>query len=342
MKPYDLRQISRQRLPLYGVAALGILLLHLKLTFPAGAAFEPARWLSNNGLCGVDVFVLLSGMGLYRSLQARFDLKRFYLRRIARVAVPGALVAAVFSALNGDSSRVFLGRTFFFSFWAGDAGALWFVAFILAMYLIYPAVFVIQRRFPRAAWALFPISAVAAWAVGRLFPGWASACGSAVYRVPAFLLGCLLAPAIHRGARWPWWSPLALLAGYAALSVGNIRGWVVVDYFRLCMSYICLSLAACLLLSRLFARMSARPAGRGVRATLSMVGTVSLEIYMLQSRLGALLVRFGAPPASSLSGACLLTICTLALAFLLRWSLDRWTDRWRAMAESDGGKGDVQ
>ena len=76
--------LSLFRNELKGLAILGVILCHMKLPIGEGLL----KKLLFYGYSGVDVFLLLSGYGLYVSLSRSDDLGGYLRRRAARLPLP--------------------------------------------------------------------------------------------------------------------------------------------------------------------------------------------------------------------------------------------------------------
>ena len=64
----SLGALSRHRALLYGFAAAWILLFHMHFQLPNHPALIPLQWFKASGNAGVEMFLLLSGFGLYGSM----------------------------------------------------------------------------------------------------------------------------------------------------------------------------------------------------------------------------------------------------------------------------------
>ena len=80
IKDIELANISRFRGELMGAAMLFIILFHVGL--PREDAFYGLRRMGN---VGVDMFLFLSGIGLWFSWVKNPDVKRFFIRRYLRI-----------------------------------------------------------------------------------------------------------------------------------------------------------------------------------------------------------------------------------------------------------------
>lgn len=97
------------------------------------------------GTFGVDVFCLLSGIGIYFSLKKSNDLLEWAKRRLKRVYISYFIIAVIFnvSILNKSIfSWVLRLSTLQYWFAYNDGG--WYVSFILLMYLV--SALVIRKR----------------------------------------------------------------------------------------------------------------------------------------------------------------------------------------------------
>ena len=82
-KQNDLNLLFKYRKFLMGFAALWILMTHewQIVTNETSFFFVTENFIKRIGFCGVDIFLLLSGMGLYYSLEKN-PVSRFYYNRL--------------------------------------------------------------------------------------------------------------------------------------------------------------------------------------------------------------------------------------------------------------------
>lgn len=84
-------RLSKYRSELMGFACLWVTLHHNCFDWPT--ALDPVRRFASYGNLGVDIFLLLSGVGLYFAWQKKPKLSSFYARRLVRIQVPYVLIA---------------------------------------------------------------------------------------------------------------------------------------------------------------------------------------------------------------------------------------------------------
>lgn len=135
----NLSIISSHRAALMGVATILIIVCH----GPANGVVLPPmieriiRWFG----IGVDLFLFLSGLGMYFSLQKKSGLQAWYLHRYLRILIPFFVISIPYYLfrwiVDEDTFLRFLSNITTFSFWTRHEGA-WFVAMLLPLYLLTP------------------------------------------------------------------------------------------------------------------------------------------------------------------------------------------------------------
>lgn len=278
--PYQ--RLSRTRSELMGFAMIWVMLFHAYgLTF----RFRPLNAFRQVGYSGVDIFLLLSAMGIYVSLsranaqEGRGGLGRFYARRLIRVLPAFWLVAGAYSLFLVQKGRIgwdtLLWNLSALYYWFQIPGTFnWYIPALLAFYLLAPFYVKLFRRCPDNRKALLtaaslPLSYLLYRIVARL------GLSFFVCRLPAFAMGVLLGHYLVSGqpftrrhaAAWGAFSLAGLLA-YFPYAAGKV-------YFS--PSYLTASqlVPLCLLLSLVLEKLPNR-----VRALLRLLGECSLEIYL--------------------------------------------------------------
>ena len=93
IKDIELENISRYRGELMGAAMLFVILFHVGL--PRDDTFFGLRRMGN---IGVDIFLFLSGMGLWFSWSKHPDTKDFYLRRWLRIYPTWLIICLLYTS----------------------------------------------------------------------------------------------------------------------------------------------------------------------------------------------------------------------------------------------------
>lgn len=152
MKKLNWNLLSTYRNELFGLSIIGIIVLHYfedVISYDAShrILFTIAKlysWLI--GSTGVDIFLFLSGMGLYYSMKKNSDIRRFYIHRIKRLLIPYVLLGGVYwiymdCILEKAGFLQFISDLSLASFWLQGETHFWYVGFIVLCYLCYPILF---------------------------------------------------------------------------------------------------------------------------------------------------------------------------------------------------------
>lgn len=131
---FDIRDISVYRSELMGWSILWIMMLHFTFN-----QIAPLGFVAQYGFAGVDIFMLVSGLGLYYSLSKRKSLHRFYKKRLIRIIPTYYVLGIIFSLLFcHDSIIEYLFRYSTIGFWTGGIYWEWYIPSIIMLYLISP------------------------------------------------------------------------------------------------------------------------------------------------------------------------------------------------------------
>ncbi|MFL0252472.1 acyltransferase family protein [Clostridium neuense] len=128
---------------LKGVAIIFVILAHMKLMY-----YFDAKAIGNFGAIGVDIFLMLSGYGVYKSYKKRGVGIDFILRRLKKIYTPLIIVVLLELVwrIYGEKSNYSIHRiiTFFTGFDTKRTldGTYWYISFILLWYAIF---FIIYR-----------------------------------------------------------------------------------------------------------------------------------------------------------------------------------------------------
>ena len=129
---------------LMGIATLLVLLNHSK-TFEWNGHFGILKKMFSEGGMGVDIFLLLSGIGMYYSFAKGEDRSGFYKRRFLRIVpiyFPLAIIfLAIIECLGKFHLANYILRVTTASYWINGDGIYWYVSYILIFYLLYPFIY---------------------------------------------------------------------------------------------------------------------------------------------------------------------------------------------------------
>ncbi len=278
----ELFNISKYRGELMGAAMLFIILFHVSL--PRNDLFFGLRRMGN---IGVDIFLFLSGVGLWYAWMKNVSLKHFFLRRYLRIYPAWLVVACLYyiPRFHGGDVWMWLDLvgdiTLNWDFWLHDELTFWYIPATMMLYALAPFYMMLIQKHPVYRW--LPVVMIL-WcvlvqyvtpihqAVGHIEIFWS--------RMPIFFIGINMGEAIRRketidGAGI--WMIILLFLMTLLSSIfleQQLHGLFPLYVER--MLYIPLTVTAVLLLNRIFRRLPDR-ANRIFR----FVGSLSLECYLL-------------------------------------------------------------
>lgn len=279
------RLLSKYRSELMGAAMLWVMLFHaFDLDLGAGVlnAFRAA------GFGGVDIFIVLSAMGLVMSLDRREQSYGEFLARRMRRILPAYFTVMLpytlfqifyygvpWSSLVWNSTLLY--------YWVHCAGAFnWYVAGIMLFYaLTPPCLRFLRGREHRARTAALGIALSVAVCQLLMQEGYWQYV-DVFYRVPLFFLGLLLGIYLVEdkpfgkkdAAFWTVWLLCGVVYGAHVYRDGGTLGAI---HTPLCHLFLFTTVPLCLIGCALFEKL---PLG-AVRRALRFVGERSLEIYLL-------------------------------------------------------------
>jgi peptidoglycan/LPS O-acetylase OafA/YrhL len=268
--------LSTYRTQLMGVAALLIIVCHMniyRVLMPQILAH-----ICCYGMWGVDMFLFLSGLGLYYSLSKKNlnnknDYLSFYKKRFYRIFVPYFMIyipyCLIFTLLEQYSIKESILCLTTLEFWLFHRGA-WFISLIIILYLISPFLYKLLSK--QHKW-IFTIGIIAVIAVLRSITLENTAPTSVLYnvqlalgRVPSFILGLTIGSYCKEGKQIS--TPYTLLILCISISASKIFN--VWDYpWLITPTLLYISLFIITLLK-----------GSWIDKCLTFVGKMSLESYL--------------------------------------------------------------
>ena len=280
----ELGNISRFRAEQMGAAMLFVILFHVALD-----RGDPFYGLRRCGNVGVDIFLFLSGVGLWFSWVKTPDVRRFYRRRLLRIVPTWLVVATAFYLPDYLGARRFsrsivdlIGDiTINWDFWLHDELTFWYVPAIMALYLVAPWYMRLVQSRPIYRW--LPLLMVVwcvmvQWvlpihhAVGHLEIFWS--------RVPIFFIGINFGEMVRTRKQLPGESVWLLLVTFlmtfgTCLYLEQVRhGHFPLFVER--MLYIPFTVCTVLVMNRIFRRTP-----QWVNSAFRFVGALSLEAYLI-------------------------------------------------------------
>lgn len=278
----ELANISRFRGALMGIAMLIIILFHVDL-----ARSDIFFGLRRMGNLGVDMFLFLSGVGLWFSWMKTPSCRHFYFRRLVRIYPAWLIIACLYYIprlhVHDAASLVNLvGEIGFnWNFWLHDELSFWYIPAIMMLYLFAPPYMKLIGRHPVYRWlpvVMIMWCILVEWvtpihhAVGHLEIFWS--------RVPIFFIGINMGEMVRQKRTIDGQGIWMLIIMFVMTSVSCFfleqerHGQFPLFVER--MLYIPLTITFILLCNRVLRRTP-----RWVNASLAFVGALSLECYLI-------------------------------------------------------------
>lgn len=316
----ELANISRFRAEQMGAAMLFVILFHVALD-----RGDPFYGLRRCGNVGVDIFLFLSGVGLWFSWVKTPDVLRFYRRRLLRIVPTWIVVATAFYLSDYLGARRFshsivdlIGDiTINWDFWLHDELTFWYVPAIMALYLAAPWYMRLVQSRPVYRWLplLMVIWCVMVqWvlpihhAVGHIEIFWS--------RVPIFFIGINFGEMVRTRRQLSsdavWLLLVTFLMTFGTcLYLEQVRhGQFPLFVER--MLYIPFTVCTVLVMNRIFRRTP-----QWVNRLFRFVGALSLEAYLIHIHFVLMYVQ----PYHL--GYWLTFLVTVAITLPIAWLLQR-------------------
>lgn len=173
-----------ERLFLFGIASLWIFFRHT-IHLASFSYFPIIYEIFNIGDAGVDIFLFLSGYGLYYSYK-KSSVYSFYIKRFLRIIPTYFFFYILYLALHGR------GNFGLFSFLETMYYEYWYILFILILYCVYPAIYqCIKWGGHFSFWASFTLSLL--YIIFDYVHMGGSHMTVYVSRIPVFFIGVLFA-----------------------------------------------------------------------------------------------------------------------------------------------------
>lgn len=282
IKDIELANISRFRGELMGAAMLFIILFHVAL--PREDAFFGLRRMGN---VGVDMFLFLSGIGLWFSWTKNPDVRHFFVRRYLRIYPAWIIIACLFYIPRFEGGDLWAwvdlvgDISINWDFWLHDELNFWYIPATMMLYLFAPGYMELIKRHPIYRW--LPVVMIM-WcilvqyvtpihhAVGHLEIFWS--------RVPIFFIGINMGEMVRSRKQLPpdavWLLLVTFLMTFGTcLYLEQVRhGHFPLFVER--MLYIPFTVCSILVMNRIFRRTP-----EWVNRAFRLVGMLSLEAYLI-------------------------------------------------------------
>ncbi|MCQ2407498.1 MAG: acyltransferase [Oscillospiraceae bacterium] len=298
--------LSKYRGAIMGIAAIWILIFHewIQLTVtPEDGSYHVInmleRYIKAIGFCGVDIFLMLSGIGLTFAIK-KDSLGKFYYRRLRRILLPFLTVAVIRFILEDWGWQNFIGNVTGWKFYTVSMYSyLWFVPAICTLYLVFPLYY--KLFLCAESKIMFTIGAIIVWLMATLYlrDSLRGDLFGFTNRIPVFLIGILFGwmtqnrrEIVFTPQTWLHIIFTALLGFYLAF-LANFRGYpLIVPVSNCCIPNCLIAISFPFLLAKGFSLLEQKAArfGKAVLQIFAFFGAFSLEFYCVQEWLAGWLM----------------------------------------------------
>ena len=325
--------VNKYRAQIMGFAAIWIFVFHVREqiavfhNIPGLTQIE--LYCSYTGFCGVDIFLFLSGWGLYYAVR-RHSLCGFYKRRYRRLIAPFVFVRVFFAFYEKwDILRFVKGVTCWTFLTKSVFEPIWFIPAIAIFYLFYPLYDHVFNRFSKKY--AFTAAAIAVWfvlAVAGTFLTGREDIYYYINRIPVFITGVLFGWRAFNGKK-----DIGFLEKII-LSVMFISG-IILMYFTVFkrlrlflptpsggLPAFLIAIPMCFVLAAVFRLLDRFTA---IQKLYGFFGKISLEFYVFQEITTSVLldnfpynkISYSGDPAAKLIYVLAVFLLSLAGSFLL-------------------------
>lgn len=303
--PNGFQLLSRYRGGIMGIAAVWIVIFHewIQLTVNAESGFHPInfleRYIKAIGFCGVDIFLLLSGIGLTFAI-GKGSLLSFYYRRLKRILLPFLVIALIRNHLEQWGFKNFIGNISGWRFYTESMYTfLWFVPAIITLYLLFPFYYKLFSAAKNKVF--FTVSVIEVWLLITLLvrDHMRNDLFGFTNRIPVFVIGILFGwmtqnrkELVFTAQTWITIVITALLGLYLAY-IANFHGYgLIVPVSNCCIPNCLISISLPFLIAKglYVLEQKAKRFGSALYKVLAFFGGFSLELYCLQEWYGGKII----------------------------------------------------
>ncbi len=293
----DLSILLRYRSAIMGFAALWIFIFHewQRVWESVPIIHYAERFIKRIGFCGVDMFFLMSGIGLTYALQK--GLLHYYRNRFKRIILPLVTIGLVNVIHDGMRWDSFFKNISGYNFWTNNIYSfLWFIPAITALYLIFPFYYrwYIKRQSKENTLACI----LMLWLIISIY--FRECTRQDLYgftnRIPIFLLGIYIGwRSQYKTTNFLSSTKLVmfcmLITGIYLSFLTNFRDYYLLVPCSNCfLPNILMSISISFFIAKILHYMQqsqSRKIGLSLNRSLSFFGAISLELYCLQEWFGA-------------------------------------------------------
>lgn len=308
---FKISDISTYRSELMGWSIIWIMMLHFTFN-----QLHPLGFVAQYGFAGVDIFMMVSGLGLYYSLDSNHDILRFYKKRLFRI-FPTYYFLGIFASilLFRDGFCEYLFRYTTIGFWIGSIYWEWFIPSIILLYLLSPFFkYLIDKRTTIELLFLCMIVLIIAYYFIDKEQILDRSHFFLLYRVPAFVFGMICAYWIKNNVSSIFYFTI-LLAGIPFFVFYFPQHHQIYNYKYYSLLFLLpFFTLAFLIISKYIVF---------INPILRKIGNASLEIYLVQGMFFSAIIRklVSIPLIWHDTISILLIVLSILIGIIIHWAI---------------------
>lgn len=283
-----LAKISKYRNAIMGFAILWIMTYHSGIAFPLHIALlsKVSSYIRSTGFGGADIFMFISGFGLYQSLSHNSSSVAFYKKRLLRILPFYFPVLAVWLLLHlpeipmGNRIATVLLNFTGAAFWLNIPPSFnWYMPSIIVFYLITPVLF----KFMGKSWRELLLLLLTLFLDLCFLENYTIV---AITRLTIFVIGMIAGRYFSEDREFGWEAEVsAYVTGiFSYITLYYLREFIPAlmwPYGLHWYPFIFIAPAVIFSLCRLFSLLNTVSAGRKIYCALDKIGKYTLEIYLI-------------------------------------------------------------
>ena len=275
--------VMKFRNELFGFSILWIIAFHIFRNVGIGNFGYVTNGLSlilSRGNMGVDIFLFLSAVGLSKSIQNN-DTIHFYKHRIKRVVLPYLLMAIPFFIWYDfiyykDGFYEYIYNVATVNFWLNGKHPVWYVAFILVLYLIFPLLHRWDKKTHHVSTICIIVICVLLEFLMCKTGFWLFRTSEkALSRIPVFMVGLMVAPIVLSERR----IPLKLVLFMFIIGIGLFAFISLRPPYLVLIRYIYCPISIAIILCYTYYRRKSKTIW--IWNSLAWIGALSFELYIV-------------------------------------------------------------
>ena len=237
---------------------------------------------------GVEIFLLVSGIGLYYSFsKGSISFRKYYLKRVLNVYLIALIIDLPYIIYT---DLIFENKGFLYAIsewtgllnWSGESRIAWYVVFVMILYAVYPLIFKALKATEKSKYSFiyillfYIVWVMLCFAMNKTIPEIYSVIEIAVTRVPIFIIGCYIGQLVYNKAQFTMKTYITCIAGIAIyVLLRSISGSLLSQRLSHCLiSFVlCIIVLAIIQFLKLYKTSFYK--------AQCFIGNMSLEIYLI-------------------------------------------------------------